>query len=89
MRTLCAKSVRHHMNAFKHSKQVGRYSFAGNGGSAADAQHLAAELSARYYHDRQPLNAEALHVNGSYLTATANDYDYKSHFRASDYGQRT
>ena len=48
----------------------------GNGGSAADAQHLAAEFSGRFYYDRPPLNAEALHVNTSYLTAVANDYSY-------------
>lgn len=54
----------------------GKVLFCGNGGSAADAQHLAAELSCRFYTDRQPLNAEALHVNTSYLTATANDYDF-------------
>jgi D-sedoheptulose 7-phosphate isomerase len=51
--------------------------FCGNGGSAADAQHLAAELSGRFYTDRPPLFAEALHVNGSYLTAVANDYGYE------------
>lgn len=50
--------------------------FCGNGGSAADAQHIAAELSGRFYHDREPLYAEALHVNTSYLTAVANDYSY-------------
>ena len=50
--------------------------FCGNGGSAADAQHLAAEFSGRFYHDRDPLFAEALHVNTSYLTAVANDYSY-------------
>ncbi len=50
--------------------------FCGNGGSAADAQHLAAELSGRFYFDRDPLFAEALHVNTSYLTAVANDYTY-------------
>lgn len=50
--------------------------FCGNGGSAADAQHLAAELSGRFYYDRPPLDAEALHVNTSYLTAVANDYSY-------------
>lgn len=54
----------------------GKVLFCGNGGSAADAQHLAAELSGRYYYDRPPLNAEALHVNTSYLTAVANDYSY-------------
>ena len=54
----------------------GKIHFAGNGGSAADAQHLAAELSGRFYFDRPPLNAEALHCNTSYLTAVANDYGY-------------
>ncbi len=50
--------------------------FCGNGGSAADAQHLAAEFSGRFYIDRDALPAEALHVNTSYLTAVANDYGY-------------
>ncbi len=50
--------------------------FCGNGGSAADAQHIAAELSGRFYTDRDPLYAEALHVNTSYLTAVANDYSF-------------
>lgn len=54
----------------------GKVMFCGNGGSAADAQHLAAELSGRFYYDRAPLPAEALHVNTSYLTAVANDYSY-------------
>lgn len=54
----------------------GKILFCGNGGSAADAQHLAAELSGRFYYDRDPLDAEALHVNTSYLTAVANDYSY-------------
>jgi D-sedoheptulose 7-phosphate isomerase len=49
----------------------------GNGGSAADAQHLAAELSGRFYYDRPPLNSDAFHVNTSYLTAVANDYSYE------------
>lgn len=57
-------------------QQGGKVLFCGNGGSAADAQHLAAELSARFYIDRKPLHAEALHVNTSYLTATANDFDF-------------
>lgn len=48
----------------------------GNGGSAADAQHLAAEFTGRFYHDREPLPAEAFHVNTSFLTAVANDYSY-------------
>lgn len=50
--------------------------FCGNGGSAADAQHLAAEFSGRFYTDRNPLPSEALHCNTSYLTAVANDYGY-------------
>lgn len=62
------------ISAFKRGNKV---LFCGNGGSAADAQHLAAELSGRYYYDRPPLFAEALHVNGSYLTAVANDYSFE------------
>ena len=58
----------------------GKIHFCGNGGSAADAQHLAAELSCRFYLDRPPLNAEALHCNTSYLTAAANDYGYETAF---------
>ncbi len=54
--------------------------FCGNGGSAADAQHLAAELSGRFYYDRKPLAAEALTVNTSYLTAVANDYSFSEVF---------
>ena len=50
--------------------------FAGNGGSAADAQHLAAEFSGRFYKDRKALPSDALHCNSSYLTAVANDYSY-------------
>ncbi|MDE1192123.1 MAG: SIS domain-containing protein [Arachidicoccus sp.] len=50
--------------------------FCGNGGSAADAQHLAAEFSGRFYKDRKALPAEALHCNTSYLTAVANDYNF-------------
>lgn len=54
----------------------GKVFFCGNGGSAADAQHLAAEFSGRFYYDRDPLFSEALHVNTSYLTAVANDYSF-------------
>ncbi len=54
--------------------------FCGNGGSAADAQHLAAELTGRFYFDRAPLPAEALHVNTSFMTAVANDYSYDEVF---------
>ena len=53
-----------------------RIYFCGNGGSAADAQHLAAEFSGRFYTDRDALPAEALHCNTSYLTAVANDYSF-------------
>ena len=59
--------------AFKNGHKV---LFCGNGGSAADAQHLAAELSGRFYFDRDPLPAEAMHCNTSYITAVANDYGY-------------
>jgi len=54
----------------------GHIYFCGNGGSAADAQHLAAEFSGRFYKDRKALPAEALHCNTSYITAVANDYSY-------------
>lgn len=60
-------------NAFQTGKKV---LFCGNGGSAADAQHLAAEFSGRFYIDRKALPSEALHCNTSYLTAVANDYSY-------------
>lgn len=59
--------------AFQNGKKV---LFCGNGGSAADAQHLAAEFSGRFYKDRKALPSEALHCNSSYLTAVANDYSY-------------
>lgn len=59
--------------AFQKGRRV---YFCGNGGSAADAQHLAAEFSGRFYTDRKALPAEALHCNTSYLTAVANDYGY-------------
>src|SRR4026207_443996 len=61
------------VNAFKNGKRI---YFCGNGGSAADAQHLAAEFSGRFYKDRKALPAEALHCNTSYMTAVANDYSY-------------
>jgi D-sedoheptulose 7-phosphate isomerase len=60
-------------NAFQNGNAV---YFAGNGGSAADAQHLAAEFSGRFYKDRKALPSDALHCNSSYLTAVANDYSY-------------
>lgn len=61
------------VTAFKKGNKV---LFCGNGGSAADAQHLAAEFSGRFYKDREALPAEALHCNTSYMTAVANDYSY-------------
>ena len=61
------------VNSYKKSNKV---LFCGNGGSAADAQHIAAELSGRFYKDRKPLYAEALHVNSSFVTAVANDYGF-------------
>src|SRR5205809_5492 len=60
-------------SAFKKGNKV---LFCGNGGSAADAQHLAAEFSGRFYKDRKALPSEALHCNTSYVTAVANDYSY-------------
>ena len=61
------------IKALKDGKRI---LWCGNGGSAADAQHLAAELSGRFYYDRPPLSSEALHCNTSYMTAVANDYGY-------------
>lgn len=61
------------VNAFQNGNKV---LFCGNGGSAADAQHLAAEFSGRFYTDRDALPSEALHCNSSYMTAVANDYSY-------------
>lgn len=79
--TECIDKIQQAINliveAYKKGKKV---LFCGNGGSAADAQHLAAELSGRFYYDREPLYAEALHVNTSYLTAVANDYSYEEIF---------
>jgi D-sedoheptulose 7-phosphate isomerase len=62
------------VKAFRDGSRV---YFCGNGGSAADAQHLAAELSGKFYTDRKALPAEALHCNTSYLTAVANDYSFE------------
>ena len=61
------------VSAFQNKKKI---YFCGNGGSAADAQHLAAEFSGKFYKDRKALPAEALHCNTSYLTAVANDYSF-------------
>jgi D-sedoheptulose 7-phosphate isomerase len=64
------------MQCIEVFRNGGKVLFCGNGGSAADAQHLAAEFSGRFYFDRPPLYAEALHVNTSYLTAVGNDYGF-------------
>lgn len=72
IKTICSV-VNMIVTAFKNDKHV---YFCGNGGSAADAQHLAAEFSGRFYKDRKALPAEALHCNTSYLTAVANDYGF-------------
>lgn len=64
----------------KSFKDGGKVLLCGNGGSAADAQHIAAEFSGKFYFDRKPLYAEALHTNTSYLTAVANDYSFEDVF---------
>ncbi len=65
------------VNAYRNGAKV---LFCGNGGSAADAQHIAAELSGRFYLDRKPLYAEALHCNSSFMTSVSNDYGYENVF---------
>lgn len=72
--TAMGDSIRAMVACFRNG---GKVLFCGNGGSAADAQHLASELSGRFYLDRPPLSAEALHVNTSFLTAAANDYSFE------------
>ena len=62
------------IQAFKHGNKL---LLCGNGGSASDAQHIAAELSGRFNKERKPLYAEALHVNSSYMTAVSNDYGFE------------
>jgi len=68
------------VGAFKNGN---RLYLCGNGGSAADAQHLAAEFTGRFYSDREPLPAEAFHCNTSFLTAVANDYSYDQIYERS------
>lgn len=76
------KSLNESVNLILESyrENGGRIYFAGNGGSAADAQHLAAELVGRFYLNRKSLNAEALTVNTSTVTAVANDFGYDKLF---------
>jgi len=61
------------INAYKNKRKVVLF---GNGGSAADAQHIAAEFVGKFYKDRDSLPSLAFHTNTSVLTATANDYGY-------------
>ncbi len=61
------------INTFKNN---GKLLLCGNGGSAADAQHIAAEFSGKFYYNRNPLFAEALHTNTSFITAVANDFSF-------------
>ena len=62
------------VDAYKNNKKV---LLAGNGGSAADAQHIAGELVSKFLKDREPLNAMALTTNMSVLTAIGNDYSHE------------
>ena len=75
--SLIEKAAEEMIETFKNGRKV---LFCGNGGSAADAQHLAAELSGKYYLDREPLAAEPLNINTSFLTAVANDLSYEEVF---------
>lgn len=77
LQELLLKTITHCVEVFRAG---GKVLFCGNGGSAADALHLSAELSGRYYFDRPPLFAEALHANSAFVTAVANDYDYDTIF---------
>ena len=75
--SVLVKTIEEIVNVVTTSFKTGnKILFCGNGGSAADAQHLAAEFSGRFYKDRDALPAEALHCNTSYITAVANDYSY-------------
>lgn len=65
------------INAFRSGNKV---FFCGNGGSASEAQHLAAELSGKFKIDRKPLPAEACHINPSFITAVSNDYSFERSF---------
>lgn len=73
LQTNIEKIITLSVKAFKDDKKM---LFCGNGGSASDAQHIASELSGKFYNNRPPLYAEALHVNSSFITAVANDFGY-------------
>lgn len=70
-------------------REGGRLYIAGNGGSAADAQHLAAEFVSKLARDRAPLPAEALTTDSSILTAIGNDYGYEQVFARQLAGKAT
>ena len=72
-----AQISREIVKAYRSNKKVVLF---GNGGSAADAQHIAAEFVGKFYMDRASLPALAFHANTSVLTATANDYGYEHVF---------
>ena len=77
----CLPAMMAAVDALLAAFRAGRKAFFfGNGGSAADAQHLAAEFMGRYLRERDPLPAIALHVNTSTVTAIANDYGYEHVF---------
>ena len=79
---VCKDDIQSACELLLHSFRSGnQLLLCGNGGSASDAQHLAAELSGRFYLDSEPYFAEALHVNTSYLTAVANDYSFEEVYR--------
>ena len=71
------KIIQHTIRCFKSG---GKVFFCGNGGSASEAQHLAAELSGKFKIDRKPLPAEACHINPSFITAVSNDYSFERSF---------
>ncbi|QDU52070.1 D-sedoheptulose-7-phosphate isomerase [Gimesia panareensis] len=81
-----ARAVEVVLNSYQ---QGGRLYVAGNGGSAADAQHLAAEFVSRLARDRAPLPAEALTTDSSIITAIGNDYGYDQIFSRQIAGKLT
>jgi len=84
--TIFEKAVCQVIDCYRHG---GRLYIAGNGGSAADAQHLAAEFVSKLARERAPLPAEALTVDCSVLTAIGNDYGYDHVFSRQVRGKMT
>jgi len=74
LKTIIAEISKEIINAYRNKKKVVLF---GNGGSAADAQHIAAEFVGKFYKDRESLPSLAFHTNTSVLTATANDFGYE------------